>query len=481
MPPRTRRTPPDGPSASPAEAGVPPPTDAALEALAADLAATGARSRRARRTAATPAVAYSAALRQRLLMEPGAPEAVEGALALAPLPPVVEPLSDAMLAGGVVEPAAVAAEGLAAEAPALRLERRRYRRPDPSPGTVSPWSDERAALPVEVAPPTRRPRWRPRRLVALAVAVIVVAAAALGASRFLMPGTVLQAVAGDVAGVVLTRGGQSSALQAGTILLEGDTITVSPTGSAAFSVGGSIARLAGGAVVHLDAIDAQGITIAELAGRVYNRVDPADGVPYRVVTGPLTWTASGTAFDVDRIPVLAGEGAGGERVTVIAVEHDVALAGPGLEANVAQGQQAVVVLGGSGPIQPRIMAADEQAWQDPWLVENGSLDQVLGFPLGSLTAELATESPSSSAEVTPSEEPTVSASPSGEPSASPSAAATPTVAPATPPQGGPSPSPSPSPTPKPTPGLATLDLTLRACPGGVVIDWGTYTGSGFHH
>jgi ferric-dicitrate binding protein FerR (iron transport regulator) len=459
------------------------PQDAALEALAADLSAAGARSRRARKGAATPRPAYAAAIRERLLS--GAPSAAaetEGALAIAPLPPEVVPLAASAVAEGQDIEAPELAAGTRPPEPALRVERRRYRRPDPSPEAVSPWAAERAAAPpAEAATRARTPWWRPMRLAAVALALVVVAAGAFGAGKLLLFRTSLNAVAGEVAGATLTRGGQSSELLSGTALLEGDTIGVAPGGHAALAIGGSIARLAGGAAVHLDALGAQGVTIGQLAGRAYHRVDPSDGLPYRVATGPLTWTASGTAFDVDREPVTSGQGAGGERVTLLAIQHDVALAGPGLEVNVTEGQQAVVYIGGSGPLEPAIAPAEQQALQDPWLLANGGLDASLGFPVGVLAAVLPSPSPSPSPSATPDMTP--GESPSGEVPASPSPSGTSTSEPTAPPTAKPTatPSPSPSPTPKPTPGLATLDLTLRACPGGVVIDWSAYGGSGFHH
>ena len=467
MPPRTRRTTPSPPPVP----EVPP--DPALDALATELAATGARTRRARKGSATPTPAYAAALRQRLLAAPSVDPATEGALALEPLPAEVEaaePNGDAP---------ELAAETPSAE-PALRVERRRFRRLEPSPEAVSPWAPERVtALPIEAAGQARRARWRPMRLAAVALALVVVGAAAFGATKLLSRPS-LTAVAGEVAGATLTRGGQSSELLSGTVLLEGDTISVTPGGRAALAIGGSIARLAGGAAVHLDALGTGGVTIGQLAGRAYHRVDPADGLPYRVATGPLTWTASGTAFDVDREPVTSGQGAGGERVTLLAIAHDVALLGPGLEANVTEGQEAVVYIGGSGPLEPAIAPAEGPALQDPWLEANGALDLSLGYAVGVLTALL----PSSSAAPTPTAAPeaTPSASATGEVIAS-GPSATPTGAPGATPAARPtaSPSPSPSPTPKPTPGIAKLDLALRACPGGVVIDWSAYGGAGFHH
>ena len=61
-------------------------------------------------------------------------------------------------------------------------------------------------------------------------------------------------------------------LAAGTALQAGDTVTVSSQGSAVLGLGESRVRLAGGSAVHLDRVDAAGVTVAQLAGRVYYRV-----------------------------------------------------------------------------------------------------------------------------------------------------------------------------------------------------------------
>ncbi len=51
------------------------------------------------------------------------------------------------------------------------------------------------------------------------------------------------------------------------------------------------------------------------------------------MTADVTWTASGTAFDLGR----RGAPGGGEEVRAIGIEHTVRITGPGLATDLAQG------------------------------------------------------------------------------------------------------------------------------------------------
>ena len=190
-------------------------------------------------------------------------------------------------------------------------------------------------------------------------------------------------------------------------------MTVSSQGSAVLGLGDSRVRLAGGSAVHLDRVDAAGITVAQLAGRAYYRVITAAHAPFAVTTGPVTWTATGTAFDTDREPVATGQGSGQERVTLLAIQDAVAASGPGFDTSVPQGERAVVYIGAATPtVAPALDAIPASALADPWLQANGAADLAAGLPLGVLDGHLQvalaspTASPSPSPFVTPSILPT---------------------------------------------------------------------------
>ena len=391
--------------------------------------------------------------------------------------PVTPPQADAEPAAPDVAP--VPASG--ARRAAIRVERRRWaREAEPAP-EVAPAP---VAVPVTVTPAPSRPRmsrrraWRTLvRLVALLVVVAILVGATAFASGRLMPPDTLAATVVEASGATATRLGEPVVLAAGTTLQAGDTVTVSSQGSAVLRLGDSRVRLAGGSAVHLDRVDAAGVSVAQLAGRAYYRDVSAAHAPFVVTTGPVTWTATGTAFDTDREPVAAGQGSGQERVTLLAIQDGVTASGPGFDTSVPQGDRAVVYIGAATPtVAPALDAVPASALADPWLQANGAADLAAGFPLGILDGHLQvalaspTASPSPTPFVTPSLEPTETPSPT--------AFETPTPTPTLGPTPVPTPRITPGPTPSPTPGIGALALNAATCPGGVVLDWSTYAGKG---
>jgi hypothetical protein len=315
------------------------------------------------------------------------------------------------------------------------------------------------------------------RLVALLVVVAILVGATAFASGRLMPPDTLAATVVAASGATATRLGEPMVLAPGTALQGGDTVTVSSQGSAVLGLGDSRVRLAGGSAVHLDRVDAAGVSVAQLAGRAYYRDVSAAHVPFVVTTGPVTWTATGTAFDSDREPVAAGQGSGQERVTLLAIQDGVTASGPGFDTSVPQGDRAVVYIGAATPTAaPALDAVPDSALADPWVQANGAADLAAGYPLGILDGHLqvALASPTASTSTTPFETPSL------EPTETPSPTAfeTPTPTPALGPTPVPTPRVTPGPTPSPTPGIGALSLTATACPGGVVLDWSTYSGKG---
>jgi hypothetical protein len=308
--------------------------------------------------------------------------------------------------------------------------------------------------------------------------VIVFAAFGLSVSR-LAP--VAPRIASAV-GATVSHDGLVRTAAAGGPLLVGDTVSVGDGGSATLQFGASEARLAAGAIVRIGRVDAEGIGLGQLAGRVYHRVDVPTGTSYVVTTASIAWTAHGTAFDLDREPLASGHS---EQVTLTAVQHAVDLHGPDVDGTVGEGRRAVVILGGETP-DVATTAVPGAALSDPWLIANGRLDLAQGRPLGILaTLDLADGDPMGS----PAPEPTGNASsgpiavepntPSSNPDATPAPTPTPKPDPTRTPQPTPRPTRTPEPTPKPTPKPAALDLTAFACDGGVLLDWSAYGGDGF--
>jgi hypothetical protein len=313
-------------------------------------------------------------------------------------------------------------------------------------------------------------------------AAVVVSVLGLNVDRlWSVPATIR---AGGAVAAILVRDGQVQTLAPGAELYVGDVVRVGPDGHATLHLEASVARLAGGAEVAIEAATATTIALDQRAGRAYHRVVvPADG-SYSVATAGITWTATGTAFDIDRSPTAAGE-----RIRGLAAEHSVTASGHGLALTVPEGRTLTIDLPAMAEVSTGRVGSTDLA--DPWLIANARLDAVAGHPLGALAAivtDSAIARPSAIA-VAPVEP---SASPSADPSTavavvSPSAPAvaesTPTAKPTpTPrPRPTPTPTPKPGPTPTPTPSLPSLSLTVTACHGGVLIDWSKYTGDGFNH
>jgi len=400
------------------------PDRAALDLLSNDLAAAGrrARTRKAQATAALPDSGFSLALR-----------------------------------GHLLQPAGAGLDSLGA--PGLGPEPEAQSRPERRTGS--------------------RGRRRSRLLAwaAAGIAVLLLGGAALAVASGLVGATAPNR-AGDASDATLLRGGGSQALTAGMALAIGDEIRVAAGGHATLLLGSSQARLAGGADVKLIALSASNIQIALLAGRAYDRVVLPAGGSYEVVTGPYAWTATGTAFDLDRTK-LAG---GGEQVVLLALQHAVGVAGPATNQQVAEGSSVTVVFGSPssdgltvGPIPP----AD---FTDPWLISNAKTDEALGYPIGALAGVAL--APNGTPAAVPSPSPAPTASPSGTPGSTPEASPSPSVEPsATPrPTQGPTPTPTPTLSPSPTPTATSqpsMSLSLDSCPGGIVLSWSKYAGSGF--
>jgi hypothetical protein len=387
----------------------------------------------------------------------------------------VAPAPDAPIAAPVADEAASPSSGI--RPAAIRVERRRWAReaaPEPviSPAVTAP------VIPAPARPRTGRTRrWAAlgRLVVLLVIGAVLIGAATYASGRLTAP-TVLTATVVDATGATATRVGAPIQLAAGTVLQVGDTVTVSSQGRAVLALGASRVRLAGGSAVHLERIDGGGIAVSQLAGRVYYRVASTDHAPFHVTTGPVTWTAAGTAFDTDREPVAAGQGSGQERVTLLAVQDAVTATGPGFETTVPQGDRATIYIGSATPtVAPALDGVPASALLDPWLQANGLQDQAAGLPLGILDGHLqvalVSPSPSPTPFVAPSVSPTDTPFPTSLETPSPS----PTVIAPTP---APTPVVTPGPTPSPTPGIGALSLFATTCPAGVVLDWSRYGGKG---
>ncbi|HEY7828180.1 MAG TPA: hypothetical protein VIB99_08090 [Candidatus Limnocylindrales bacterium] len=326
---------------------------------------------------------------------------------------------------------------------------------------------------------TARPRVRRKGLLGLLlVAVVVVAVVAAGLVSGRLAGTPTNR-AGDVAATTLLHGGASRAMAAGTALANGDEIQVAAGGHATLDLGTSQARLAGGTDVVIDQLSSSAIVLDLRAGRAYSRVVVPAGGSYTIVTGPYRWTASGTAFDLDLTP---GPSAG-LQVTLLALEHSVAVSGPDAETEVAEGDAAVGQLGSSATTPLVIGPIPGSAFSDPWLIANAQTDEQAGDPIGALAgvalAPNGTPTTNPSPTPEPSAAPTVDVSPS--PSLVPSSAPSPAL-PSPTPTDRPTPTPTPTDSPSPTPTAspkAGISLTSPSCPGGVVLSWSKYAGTGF--
>jgi hypothetical protein len=444
------------------------------------LAEAASRARATRTVGGTLSPRAARDLRLRLLSE--APEVAPDVAATtdAPptdAPPTDAPPTDAPAAVIVADEASTPSAGTRPSA--IRVERRRWARDATPERVMSP----AVTAPVVPAPPRPRTgrtrRWAVlgRLAVLLVVGAVLIGAATYASGRLTTP-TALIATVVDATGATATRVGAPIQLTAGTVLQVGDTVTVSSPGHAVLALGASRVRMAGGSAVHLERLDGAGIGVSQLAGQVYYRVAPADHAPFHVTTGPVVWTAAGTAFDTDREPVAVGQGSGQERVTLLALQDAVTATGPGFDTTVPQGDRAIVYIGAASPtVAPALDAVPASALLDPWLQANGLLDQAAGLPLGILDGHLAvavvSPSPSPTPFVTPSVSPTDTPFPTGLETPSPSPS--PTAVARTP---APTPAITPGPTPSPTPGIGVLSLFATSCPGGVVLDWSKYNGKG---
>lgn len=429
--------------------------DPVLAALDGDLRRAGDRVRRAnaRDGRERPDDAWARGLRARLLAEAAAVPARAGATG-----------SLGASSGGPAVVAGAARTSVAHRdgAPVATDYRR-------EPGQVAP----RVARRTPTILPA--PRWS-----VLAIAAVLVASVlGLNADR-LFPVPAPARVA-DAAGATLARAGTTAPLAPGTELLAGDTVTVGPDGRAALVLGGGAVRLDAGAVVRIDRL-ADGVALQQLAGRAWHRVDVTAGTTYTVATGPLRWTALGTAFDLTWLP-------GGDAVRLLTVQHEVALAGPDLALRVAEGRAAVVGIGGAAP-GVAVDGVTARDLRDPWLVANARLDLAAGYEVGWLTTAgldptaapthlpAGTPAPATDAPPTPGATatsalpaPTVTPSPAATPRPTPSATATPT----------PVPTVKPTPTPAPSPVMAALSVDAVACGGAVLLTWTGDPGPSFHH
>ena len=266
------------------------PTDQQLDGLAAELTSAGAAAR------VTPSVPdFAADLRARLLATYEA---------------------QAVLSSGFVTP-------LARPAAVPVSERTRPERVAPTVARRSP-----TVLPA--------PRWT-----AMGIAAALVLSVIGFSANQLLP-TPPHASAAFAAATALVREGLRTPLATGTELRSGDEIRVDDHGRATIAIGGSEARMAGGAELRIGLVSADQIILVQLDGRVFHRVVADPDTAYTVETASLDWTAHGTAFDLDR--EVDGSS---EVVTLTAVQHAVQLSGTNLRATVDEGRRAVVRLGGN--------------------------------------------------------------------------------------------------------------------------------------
>jgi hypothetical protein len=453
-----------------------PIDDAAVSAVAQverTLDDAGRRARAERGAAERPDPAFAAALRDRLVSQLPARAATHPIAGTDARP----------VPGWVVEPtAAAAARRTRVTAPVVPSDLAAgfvgFVPTEPMPGAGRPqrvvgrlaWTGPRLAV---------SPRWA----AALVAAVLVVAAIGFGPGRTIFSAPA-PSRATDVVGATLLRGGGQVALVDGTALQPGDEVRTALDGHATLVLGGSRARLDGGADVIVRTVNDDRIALDQQAGRVYHRVSVPSGGAYTVSTAGVTWTAHGTAFDLDR---EAGP-SGTTTLTGLAVQHVLVVDGPGISATIAEGRRAEIVLAGSATTADLTTGAPTFGQlHDPWLAANAGLDAAAGFDPGILVALLATEPPATT-EPTALHEPT-QAEPTTEPPVEPSldpgtppgptsAPPTSTPAPTDKPQPTPKETPKPTPTPKP---IASLGLVARACPGGTVLDWTAAPADAFHH
>jgi hypothetical protein len=305
------------------------------------------------------------------------------------------------------------------------------------------------------------------------VLVLALAAAGLVSGRFaVIPANRV----GEASDATLIRTGGSQPLETGGVLNAGDEIRVAADGHATLVLGSSQARLAGGADLRVNILSSSNVQLALLTGRAYNRVVLPAGGTYTVVTGPYSWTAAGTAFDVQRTPAPSG----GELVVALALEHALTIDGPETQQQVPEGSSASVLFGNPTSTGVTVGPIPTTDFSDPWLINNAKTDESEAYPIGALAGvalapngtPVASPSPSASPSDSPTNSPSLEPSPSDSPSPSPSP--TPGLTPNPAPSDSPSPSPSPSAPPR-----SAFSMATTSCPGGVVLSWSKYTGPGF--
>ena len=325
-------------------------------------------------------------------------------------------------------------------------------------------------------------RWA---ILAIAAAVVVAVLGSTADPFFPAP---LDARATAADGATLVREGRSSPLAVGATLEAGDEVRVAVDGGATLALGASYARLQGGADVRIDDLASGSVRLELIAGRSYHRVALPAGGTYRVTTGPITWSALGTAFDLDREPTPTGV----DRIRLLGLEHAVRVTGPGISATVDQGDAAGLTLDDQGAFELAVEPIDPATLDDPWLVANASADRALGLDLGVLDAGAPTPTPVAPEGTptgppgpTPGTTPAIEP-PSSTPSAPPATRATPkpdavpSAKATAKPTAKPTVQPTPTPRPKPSP-VSALLLKATSCDGGVVLDWSVYHGFRFDH
>jgi hypothetical protein len=476
---------PDGVSRPVHSAAMTPPLDADLVELDGELARAAERmnATRARDGRERPTPAFASDLRARLLRAAAAPlqpPVGQGA------PDVGTAAPHEALSGVPGRSASSTSSDAAASAPWWATLPGLPALPSSAPAGLQGRVGVRGRLVRRTPTILPAPRWS---LLAIA-AVLVASLVGLGSERLfpaLPPSRATDAVA-----AFLVRDGTVTPLTADVEILAGDTVRTDRGGRASLQLGGSVVRLAAEAELAVLALG-RDVRVDQVTGRAWHRVVVPDGSSYVVITGELRWTALGTAFD------LQYEGGRvRQRVRLVAVEHAVRLDGPGVSVRVDQGRAADVHVTGDTP-EVAVASVEDADLLDPWLLANARLDRDAGHSVGWLeTAALdhtpapvsaTTSAPASSPGPVPSLRPDASAgasagaappSPTQEPTLKPAPLPKPTPAP-TPEASKAAPLPTAKPTPTPAPVITSMGLALTSCPGGVLLEWSPYSGSGFKH
>jgi hypothetical protein len=433
------------------------PGDIDFAGLEAELSEAGARARRGSPAAPTPA--FAAALRARLLE-------VHGIAGLAgnDSPGLTNGLAASVASGALPWPRATGSTSSRARGlddPSLR------------PLPTGPVAHVPARLTGRTARRTPQVLPAPRSTVLAAAAAIIVAVVGLNAA-LLFP-TPAESWVASATGAELIRDGGTTALMAGTELEIGDEVLVGPEGAAALRLGDSRVRLAAGADLRLTSLERFRLAIDQIAGRAWHRVVLPDSGRYTVTTDDVTWTALGTAFDLER----SGAGAtGGDLVHELSVQHGVVADGPGLRITVDQGRGATVRLEDAPTVDTSVVSATTAA-ADPWIRANAAIDLADALPMGMFEG-IVRGDPIARPTANLSPPPAPTPGPTGPPAiATPEPTPAPTATPK--PTPNPTPRPTPRPTPTPEPTFGTMSLSTLPCPGGVVLDWSGPDMAGVHH